>query len=63
MISQYITRKEIAAMLEVSTMTIGRNEKALGLDKCDKVFINKRMIRYDRKKAIAALKERNINAN
>jgi hypothetical protein len=59
--SQYTTRKEIAAVNELSEKTIRRRERLLGLHECrDRAC--ERPVRYDRTKAGQALTSRGYKA-
>lgn len=50
---KWLTRKDIARLLEVSVDSVGNNERRLGLDKARR-DLNERVIRY---RADIALKE------
>jgi hypothetical protein len=52
-------RKEIALKLRMSVYQVRKNEEALGLDQA-KVTINKRVIRYNRPKAMLILQSRGL---
>ena len=51
-----MTRKEIAALIEVSCMHVARNETILGLDKT-KIRTGRRFIRYKRQESLQALRD------
>lgn len=57
--SNFLTRKEIAAANEVSPETIRRCEHALGLDRCRDRSCE-RPIRYDRTRATRQLRRRGL---
>lgn len=54
-----LTRKEVAAMVGVSTDSVRRNEEAWGLTKA-KVQANSRLIWYREQEAVEELQERHL---
>lgn len=57
--SKYVTRKDIAAMTELSVDTIRKNESRFGLSAC-RQQINSKLIRYRRACAVEALASRGL---
>lgn len=57
--SNYIDRKQIAALAEVSTDAVRKNEIAWGLVEC-KVVRNQRSVVYRRRCAMTALSRRGL---
>ena len=55
--TRYLTRKDLARMLEVSVNVIYRNEKRLGLQSARR-DLNERVVRYLAVEARRALKQR-----
>jgi hypothetical protein len=53
----FFVRKDIARLLELSVVQVGRNEKNLGLVP---IKVNRRVIRYASRAALRALAERNL---
>lgn len=56
--AKFLTRKDLARLLEVSVDTIGPNERRLGLDLARR-DINPRVIRYEAATALRELRLRN----
>ena len=52
---RFMTRGDVALLLEISPDMVRRNEKRLGLDRC-RVDVNAKVVRYWRGKARKALK-------
>lgn len=53
--SNYVTRKEIATLLEVSVDVIRKNERRWKLEDC-RANLNARLVRYFRGKTMAKLR-------
>ena len=50
----FITRKQLATMLQMSPKSVGANEQKLGL-KAARINVNPRVIRYNLRRALSAL--------
>ncbi len=57
---RFLTRKEIAGILDIKSETVRRNERKLGLDKCRSSHENP--VRYHRHQAEETLRRRNYIA-